>query len=112
MTTLTEHFEAPPPKPPDSPWRALWAMMVGFFMILVDATIVSVANPSIMAKLDAGYDAVIWVTSAYLLGFAVPLLLAGRLGDRYGPKNLYLLGLLVFTAASLWCGLAGSIEML
>ena len=67
-------------------------MMVGFFMILVDATIVAVANPSIMVKLGAGYDAVIWVTSAYLLGFAVPLLVAGRLGDRYGPKNLYLLG--------------------
>ncbi|RDH77910.1 MFS transporter [Mycolicibacterium moriokaense] len=87
-------------------------MMVGFFMILVDATIVAVANPSIMVKLNADYDAVIWVTSAYLLGFAVPLLLAGRLGDRYGPKNLYLLGLLVFTGASLWCGLSGTIGML
>ena len=98
--------------PVADPWHALWAMMVGFFMILVDATIVSVANPSIMAKLGTGYDAVIWVTSAYLLGFAVPLLLAGRLGDRYGPKNLYLLGLLVFTAASVWCGLSGTIGML
>jgi len=86
--------------------------MVGFFMILVDATIVAVANPSIMDKLGAGYDAVIWVTSAYLLAYAVPLLVAGRLGDRYGPKNLYLLGLTVFTAASLWCGLSGSIETL
>ena len=94
------------------PWHALWAMMVGFFMILVDATIVAVANPSIMEKLDADYDAVIWVTSAYLLGFAVPLLLAGRLGDRYGPKNLYLLGLAVFTAASLWCGLSDTIGTL
>ena len=98
--------------PVADPWHALWAMMVGFFMILVDATIVAVANPSIMEKLDAGYDAVIWVTSAYLLGFAVPLLLAGRLGDRYGPKNLYLLGLAVFTAASLWCGLSDTIGML
>jgi EmrB/QacA subfamily drug resistance transporter len=87
-------------------------MLVGFFMILVDATIVAVANPSIMDKLGASYDSVIWVTSAYLLAYAVPLLVAGRLGDRFGPKNLYLLGLTVFTAASLWCGLAGSIEML
>jgi EmrB/QacA subfamily drug resistance transporter len=87
-------------------------MMVGFFMILVDATIVAVANPSIMDKLDASYDAVIWVTSAYLLAYAVPLLVAGRLGDRYGPKNLYLVGLTVFTVASLWCGLAGSIGTL
>src|SRR5689334_5400665 len=95
-----------------NPWHALWAMLVGFFMILVDSTIVSVANPSIMAALHASYDAVIWVTSAYLLAYAVPLLVAGRLGDRFGPKNLYVIGLTVFTAASLWCGLAGSIEML
>ncbi|MCK0173138.1 MFS transporter [Mycolicibacterium sp. F2034L] len=94
------------------PWKALWTLLFGFFMILVDATIVAVANPSIMEHLGADYDAVIWVTSAYLLAYAVPLLIAGRLGDRFGPKNLYLLGLVVFTAASLWCGLSGSIEML
>lgn len=97
---------------PGNPWHALWAMMVGFFMILVDATIVAVANPVLMEKLGADYDAVIWVTSAYLLAYAVPLLVAGRLGDRFGPKNVYLLGLAVFTAASLWCGLAGSIDTL
>ncbi|MED5816051.1 DHA2 family efflux MFS transporter permease subunit [Mycolicibacterium sp. 050232] len=100
------------PTRPENPWNALWAMMVGFFMILVDATIVAVANPTIMEQLGADYDGVIWVTSAYLLAYAVPLLVAGRLGDVYGPKNLYLVGLAVFTAASLWCGLAGSIEML
>jgi EmrB/QacA subfamily drug resistance transporter len=112
MSVLTEHFSAPPPEQPDSPWPALWAMMVGFFMILVDSTIVAVANPRIMEKLDTGYDAVIWVTSAYLLAYAVPLLVAGRLGDRFGPKNLYLVGLVIFTAASLWCGLSASIGML
>jgi EmrB/QacA subfamily drug resistance transporter len=95
-----------------NPWRALWAMMVGFFMILVDSTIVAVANPVIKDKLDAEYDAVIWVTSAYLLAYAVPLLVAGRLGDRFGPKNLYLIGLAIFTGSSLWCGLSGSIETL
>src|SRR6478609_980624 len=95
-----------------NPWHALWAMLVGFFMILVDSTIVAVANKRIMEALDTDYDGVIWVTSAYLLAYAVPLLVAGRLGDRFGPKNLYLVGLAVFTAASLWCGLSGSIEML
>lgn len=94
------------------PWHALWAMMVGFFMILVDATIVSVANPSLMDRLDADYDTVLWVTSAYLLAYAVPLLVAGRLGDRFGPRNLYLVGLTVFTIASLWCGLSDTIGML
>ncbi len=112
MTTALRGRPAAGSAPVADPWHALWAMMVGFFMILVDATIVSVANPSIMTKLGTGYDAVIWVTSAYLLGFAVPLLLAGRFGDRYGPKNLYLIGLLVFTGASLWCGLSGTIGML
>jgi EmrB/QacA subfamily drug resistance transporter len=96
----------------DNPWSALWAMLVGFFMILVDATIVAVANPSIMTELRASYDAVIWVTSAYLLAYAVPLLVSGRLGDRFGPKNLYLAGLAVFTGASLWCGFSDTIGML
>jgi EmrB/QacA subfamily drug resistance transporter len=100
------------PKRMDNPWHALWAMMVGFFMILLDATIVAVANPEIMKHVRTDYDSVIWVTSAYLLAYAVPLLLAGRLGDRFGPKNLYLVGLAVFTLASLWCGLAGSLQML
>src|ERR1700751_4171155 len=91
-----------------NPWTALWAMMIGFFMIMVDSTIVAIANPTIKADLHIGYDAVVWVTSAYLLGQAVVLLVAGPFGDGYGPKNLFLIGLVVFTVASLWCGLSGS----
>ncbi|KLO45190.1 MFS transporter [Mycobacterium nebraskense] len=94
------------------PWNALWAMMIGFFMIMVDSTIVAIANPTIMNSLHIGYDTVVWVTSAYLLGYAVVLLVAGRLGDRFGTKNLYLIGLVVFTVASVWCGLSGSAAML
>jgi EmrB/QacA subfamily drug resistance transporter len=97
---------------PKNPWNALWTMMIGFFMIMLDSTIVAIANPTIMTDLRIGYDAVIWVTSSYLLGYAVVLLVAGRLGDRFGPKNLYLIGLTVFTVASLWCGLSGSAAML
>ncbi|WP_022891416.1 DHA2 family efflux MFS transporter permease subunit [Agromyces subbeticus] len=94
------------------PWPALWALVIGFFMILVDTTIVSIANPAIMADLDTDLTAVIWVTSAYLLAYAVPLLITGRLGDRFGPKRVYLAGLVVFTLASLWCGLSGDITTL
>src|SRR5580765_4368216 len=95
-----------------SPWPALWAMVIGFFMILVDNTIVSVATPSIARVLHASVNGVIWLTSAYLLAYAVPLLVTGRLGDRFGPKNLYLVGLTIFTASSLWCGLTDSVSAL
>ena len=95
-----------------SPWPALWSMMVGFFMILVDSTIVAVAIPAIAESLNATYNGVIWVNSAYLLAYAVPLLITGRLGDRFGPKRLYMLGLAVFTVLSLACGLAGSVGVL
>jgi EmrB/QacA subfamily drug resistance transporter len=95
-----------------NPWAALLALCLGFFMILVDTTIVSVATPSIISDLRAEVNSVVWVTSAYLLAYAVPVLITGRLGDRYGQKRLYLLGLVVFTLSSLWCGLTGSVEWL
>src|SRR5690349_20377007 len=81
-------------------------------MILVDMTIVTVATPDIVKELHAPQNAVLWVTSAYLLAYAVPVLITGRLGDTIGPKWMYLAGLALFTAASLWCGLSDSIEML
>lgn len=97
--------------PPDyKPWPALLAMVIGFFMILLDNTIVSVATPDIIRELHTDFTTGIWVTSAYLLAYAVPLLITGRLGDRFGPKNVYLLGLVIFTLASLWCGLTNSID--
>jgi EmrB/QacA subfamily drug resistance transporter len=99
-------------KPEIRPWPALWALVLGFFMILVDSTIVSVATPAILTDLKSDVGSVVWVTSAYLLAYAVPLLITGRLGDRIGPKKLYLTGLAVFTLASVWCGLTGTIEML
>src|SRR3954451_16506912 len=94
------------------PWPALWALCIGFFMILVDSTIVSVATPSILVDLGATVNEVVWVTSAYLLAYAVPLLITGRLGDRFGPKNVYLVGMTVFTLSSVWCGLTNDIGQL
>ncbi|WP_051992349.1 DHA2 family efflux MFS transporter permease subunit [Mobilicoccus pelagius] len=94
---------------PENPWPALWALVLGFFMILVDSTIVSIATPALMSHFHAGITEVLWVTSAYLLAYAVPLLITGRLGDLVGPKRVYIAGLAVFTLSSLWCGLTGSI---
>ena len=93
-------------------WRAVIALVVGFFMILLDTTIVTVAMPRIMSGLGASTSDVVWVTSAYLLAFAVPLLITGRLGDRFGPRRIYLIGITVFTLASALCGFAGSITAL
>jgi EmrB/QacA subfamily drug resistance transporter len=81
-------------------------------MTLLDLTIVHVAMPSMQRGLNASLNDVMWVNSAYLLAFAVPLLLTGRLGDRFGPKRLYLVGLVLFTLASLACGLSGDAETL
>ena len=100
------------PAPDVRPWPALWALCLGFFMILVDSTIVFVATPAIMSALHTDVNSVVWVTSAYLLAYAVPLLITGRLGDRIGPKNLYLAGLTLFTLSSFWCGMTGTISML
>ena len=94
---------------PRDPWPALFALCIGFFMILVDTTIVSVATPALIEDLQADVNDVVWVTSAYLLAYAVPILIMGRLGDRFGPKRVYLTGLTVFTIASLACGLTTTI---
>ncbi|MGP6206168.1 DHA2 family efflux MFS transporter permease subunit [Microbacterium sp.] len=115
--TETTRPAAPPASdaPARSPWPALFALVIGFFMILVDTTIVAVANPAIKAALDpntANLDNVVWVTSSYLLAYAVPLLITGRLGDRFGPKTIYLIGLVIFTGASLACGLSPTLGAL
>ncbi|PYC87699.1 MFS transporter [Streptomyces tateyamensis] len=94
------------------PWPALIALIVGYFMVVLDMTVVAVANPVIMKSLRTDVSSLVWATSAYLLTFAALLLPAGRLGDHAGPKRVYLAGIAVFTAASLACGLAPSIGAL
>lgn len=101
-----------PAKTPYKPWPALWSLVVGFFMILVDGNIVTIALPHMLQDLEASLSAGMWVTSAYLLAYAVPLLITGRMGDRFGQKNLYMIGMGIFTLASLWCGLAPNVESL
>src|SRR5829696_8639225 len=93
-------------------WIALVVLCAGFLMIILDATIVNVALPSIQDDLGFSQASLAWVVNAYLIAFGGLLLLAGRLGDLIGRRRVFLVGLAIFTAASLVCGLAGSQEML
>ena len=68
-----------------NPWAALSALCIGFFMILLDTTIVSIAIPSMVRGLHTDLNSVVWVMSVYLLTYAVPMLFTSRLGDRFGP---------------------------
>lgn len=89
-------------------WRALALLCGAFFMVILDANIVIVALPSIEAALDFSEQGLQWVISAYALTFAGLLLLGGRAADLLGRRRLFMIGLLVFTLASLVCGLAWS----
>jgi len=89
-----------------NPWLALAVICVGFFVILLDTTIVNIAVPTIIGDLRASFDEVLWVINAYLLVYAVLLIPAGRLGDRFGQRNVFAAGLILFTLASAACGLA------
>lgn len=89
-----------------NPWAILLTLSLGFFMTLLDLTIVNIAIPSMTDKLHASLDEVLWVVNAYVLVLAVLLITAGRLGDLWGKKNLFIAGVALFTVASLACGIA------
>src|SRR5436190_16744448 len=91
-----------------SRWIALVVLCVGVLMIVLDATVVNVALPSIQSDLGFSQSSLAWVVNAYLIAFGGLLLLAGRLGDLLGRRRIFLIGLAVFTTASLACGLADS----
>ncbi|WP_395297461.1 MFS transporter [Kitasatospora hibisci] len=89
-----------------SPWLILGVLSMGFFMTLLDMTIVNIALPHVMSGLHASLDEGLWVFSAYILGYATLLIVAGRLGDLFGPRRVYLYGLALFVTASCLCGVA------
>jgi EmrB/QacA subfamily drug resistance transporter len=89
-------------------WVALVVLCAGFLMIILDQTIVNVALPSIQSDLHFSQSGLAWVVNAYLIAFGGLLLLVGRLGDLIGRRRIFLVGLAVFTVASLACGLAQS----
>lgn len=89
-------------------WPALILLCLGELMIVLDTTIVNVALPSIQADLHFSETALVWVVNAYMLTFGGFLLLGGRLGDLYGHRRLFLAGIVLFTLASLACGLANT----
>jgi EmrB/QacA subfamily drug resistance transporter len=93
-------------------WYALYTLCAASLMIVLDATIVNVALPSIRDDLGFSESSLAWVVNAYTLTFGGLLLLGGRLGDLYGPRRLFLTGIVVFTLASLTCGLSTSQGML
>ncbi len=102
----------PTPETDRARWLALYVLCGSVLMIVLDATIVNVALPSIKADLHFGASSLAWVVNAYLLAFGGLLLLAGRLGDLIGRRRIFLIGLAVFTTASAVCGLAVSQAML
>jgi EmrB/QacA subfamily drug resistance transporter len=95
-----------------SRWIALVVLCVGMLMIVLDATVVNVALPSIQSDLGFSQSSLAWVVNAYLIAFGGLLLLAGRLGDLLSRRGIFFAGLGVFTTASLVCGLAQSQELL
>jgi EmrB/QacA subfamily drug resistance transporter len=92
------------------PALTLMAVCFGLFMVGLDSTVVHIANPAIQADLDATFGELQWVINAYLLALAVCLIPAGKLGDRFGRKKIYILGVFLFGATSVAIGVIGSIE--
>jgi EmrB/QacA subfamily drug resistance transporter len=110
--TVTATATQTPPTQDRSRWIALIVLCVGMLMIVLDATVVNVALPSIQDDLGFSQSSLAWVVNAYLIAFGGLLLLAGRLGDLISRRGIFLAGLGVFTVASVLCGLAQSQEML
>src|SRR6202044_1128094 len=99
---------APASAPDGNGWRAVSIVLVGALMALLDTTIVNVALPSIRTGLHASSASLEWIVSGYALAYGLALVPGGRAGDRFGHKRLFLIGLTIFTLASVACGLSQS----
>ena len=95
-----------------SPWIVLLVMSLGFFMTLLDLTIVNIAIPDMITRLHATLDGVLWVINAYALVLAVLLITAGRLGDLLGQRRMFIVGVILFTIASAACGISPTVGWL
>ncbi|HUJ06918.1 MAG TPA: DHA2 family efflux MFS transporter permease subunit [Streptosporangiaceae bacterium] len=95
-----------------NPWVVLVVMSLGFFMTLLDLTIVNIAIPNMITKLHASLDGILWVINAYALVLAVLLITAGRLGDLRGQRKMFIIGVVTFTLASAACGLSPTVGWL
>lgn len=93
------------------PWLTLFSVAVGVMMVALDGTIVAIANPAIQRDLDASLSDVQWITNGYLLALAVALITAGKLGDRFGHRQTFLVGIAGFAASSAAIGLSESIAL-
>jgi EmrB/QacA subfamily drug resistance transporter len=93
-------------------WWTLGAVSFGLFMIMLDNTVVNVALPSIQRDLGIGLSQLQWIVTGYALTFAALMLTGGKLADHYGRRRIFVVGLTIFTLASLACGLAGSGDVL
>ena len=94
-----------------SPWLVLAVLCLGFFMILLDTTIVNIAIPAISDRLHASLSSILWILNAYILVYAVLLMTGGRLGDLFGLRTLFIVGLAItlglFASARRWVYYAG-----
>ena len=93
-------------------WWTLGAMCFALFMIMLDNTVVNVALPSIQEDLGATLSQLQWIVTGYALTFAALMLIGGKLADAYGRRLIFVIGIVIFTLASLWCGLSDTSEML
>lgn len=96
----------------ENPWIVFVLICLGFFMTILDATIVNIAIPEIIEDLEANISQALWVMSSYVLMVSVLVITAGRAADIFGPRNVFFVGMVVFTGASVFCGLAQSPEQL